>query len=201
MISNIIFDVGGVLVNLYYEPFIRYLQDAGADMSDLSAWVDKVGLEAHERGEVSGEQMLDRIAATTQQTLDRAELRERWLDMFGRAHEMFHLASGLTDSYRVYLLSNIGDLHWEYLDSQFRLESLVHGALASFRVGASKPDAEIYREAERRFQLEPAATVFIDDLLPNVEAARARGWHAIRHSGAEATRTALEALGVRLPPP
>jgi 2-haloacid dehalogenase len=131
--------------------------------------------------------------------LDPQELRERWLDMFDRAPDMLDLASGLMDDYRVYLLSNVGELHWRYLDAQYGLEGLTHGVIASFRVGATKPSADIYREAERRFGLEPAATVFIDDLAPNVAGAQACGWRAIHHRNAADTRRLLRALGVRLP--
>jgi 2-haloacid dehalogenase len=73
--------------------------------------------------------------------------------------------------------------------------------LASFRVGAIKPAAAIYREAERRFDLDPAATVFIDDLSPNVAGAQACGWRAIHHRSPAETRRQLRALGVRLPAP
>lgn len=201
MIRNVVFDIGGVLLRLRYQPFIEYLAAAGIDMTDLPAWLQRVDLAGHERGEVSGEEMLGRIAAMARRPLPPAELRERWLDMFDRAHDMFALAKGLQDEYRVYLLSNIGDLHWQYLNRLYDFEGLTHGAIASFRVGAIKPSAAIYREAERQFGLEPAATVFIDDLPPNVAGAEACGWVAIHHRDAGTTLRRLRALGVRLPAP
>jgi FMN phosphatase YigB (HAD superfamily) len=103
--------------------------------------------------------------------------------------------------YRVYLLSNVGDLHWRHLDERYGLERLTHGVVASFRVGAVKPSAAIYREAERRLGLEPAATVFIDDLQPNVAGAEACGWRAIHHRSAAETILRLGDHGVRLPRP
>jgi FMN phosphatase YigB (HAD superfamily) len=201
MIRNVIFDVGGVLVRLRYQPFIEYLVAAGVDMSDLPAWLAQVDLAAHERGEITGDELLERVAAMARAPLDRSELEARWLDMFDRAHEMFELASGLMADYRVYLLSNVGDLHWRHLDAQYGLDDLVHGTLASFRVGAIKPSEAIYREAERRFELEPAATVFVDDLVLNVAGARACGWQAIHHVDPAETRRQLRSLGLRLPPP
>jgi FMN phosphatase YigB (HAD superfamily) len=51
------------------------------------------------------------------------------------------------------------------------------------------------------FDLDPAATVFLDDLAANVAGARACGWHAIHHTDAALTRAQLQALGVRLPAP
>ena len=201
MIRNVVFDVGGVLVRLRYQPFVRYLQDAGVDLSDLPAWLATIDLDAHERGEITADELLDRIAASAARPLDPDDLRRRWLDMFERTGEMFDLAAGLMEGYRVYLLSNVGELHWRHLDASYGVERVGHGALASFRVGAVKPSAEIYREAERCFGLDPGATVFIDDLHRNVMGARACGWSAIHHVDPAGTRQELKAMGVRLPPP
>ncbi|HET9272079.1 MAG TPA: HAD family phosphatase [Vicinamibacterales bacterium] len=201
MIRNVVFDVGGVLLELRYQPFIRYLAAAGVDMQDLPGWLTRVDLAGHERGELAGDELLARIAAMASRPLDPAELRAQWLDMFERSEEMFALAAGLMQEYRVYLLSNVGDLHWQHFDRLYRLDSLVHGACASFRVKAIKPGADIYRKAEAMFGLDPAATVFIDDLAPNVVGARECGWNAIHHQRPQSTRLQLRALGVRLPPP
>ncbi len=199
MIRNIVFNVGGVLVRLRYQPFVDYLSAAGIDMTDLPAWLTRVDLAAHERGEMTGEELLGRIAAMASRPLDPGELTARWLDMFDRAQEMLDLASGLMSSHRVYLLSNVGDLHWRHLNAEYGLERVAHGVLTSFEAGAVKPQPEIYREAERRFAIDPAATVFVDDLPPNVAGAEACGWHAIHHRSAQRTLELLRALGVRLP--
>lgn len=201
MIRNVVFDVGNVLVKLHYQPFVGYLVQSGVDMSDLPSWLKSVDLEGHERGDVPGEILLDRIAGMASRPMDPAELRTHWLSMFERWDEMFALASGLMADHRVYLLSNIGDMHWAHLDALYGLDTLVHGACASFRVGAIKPHVDIYRKAEVMFDLDPAATVFMDDLLPNVTAALECGWHAIHHTDAGVTRSQLRALGVRLPAP
>jgi HAD superfamily hydrolase (TIGR01509 family) len=59
-----------------------------------------------------------------------------------------------------------------------------------------KPDAGIYAQAEARFKLVPATTVFIDDRAENIETARSRGWHGIVHRSFQDTREALLSLGV-----
>jgi hypothetical protein len=105
MIRNVVFDVGGVLVKLHYQPFVGYLMKSGVDMSDLPGWLKAIDLEAHERGDLTGEAMLERIAGMATRPLDPDELRTQWLSMFERWDEMFTLASGLMTDYRVYLLS------------------------------------------------------------------------------------------------
>ena len=198
-IRNIVFDVGNVLLPLNYGPFLAFLSESGVDLSDMPAWLARIGLEAHERGEIDGDAFLERLAGTAGRPLDAARLRASWLDMFDVAPEMFELAKGLMSGYRVFLLSNIGDLHWEYLDGRYGLGGLVHGALALFRAGVAKPSAAIFREAERRFDLTPVHTVFIDDLSANVLGAEACGWHGIHHRDPATTRAALQRLDVRLP--
>lgn len=200
MIRNVVFDIGGVLLRLRYQPFIEYLAGAGIDMSNLPQWLERVDLAAHERGEITGDELLGRIAAMARRPIEPQELRARWLDMFDRAQDMLDLATALKDEYRVFLLSNIGDLHWTHLNERYGFDGLVHGVVASFRVGAVKPSPAIYRETERRFGLEPPATVFIDDLPPNVAGAQACGWQAIHHRDPTETRRRLRAVGVRLPP-
>jgi len=74
-----------------------------------------------------------------------------------------------------------------------------HGALPSFLAGVMKPDAAIYEQAERRFALEPAATVFIDDRPENIASARERGWQGVVHRDPASTVAALAALGVSVP--
>lgn len=77
-----------------------------------------------------------------------------------------------------------------------QIERLLDGTIVSGVEKLHKPDADIYRLAERRFGLDPAATVFIDDTMRNVEGARAVGWHSFRFISAEQTRADLAALGM-----
>lgn len=199
IIDTVVFDVGNVLLPLDYRRFLAFLAEAQVDLGDIPAWLVRIGLEEHERGELSGDAFLERLAQDSARPMDLARLRGAWLDMFAEAPEMFELATGLMAGYRVYLLSNIGDLHWAHIDARYGIAGLVHGALASFRAGAIKPSAEIYRAAERSFGLDPARTVFIDDLPANVRGAEACGWHGVHHRDPATTRAALRRLGVRLP--
>jgi 2-haloacid dehalogenase len=70
------------------------------------------------------------------------------------------------------------------------------GVTVSGEVGVIKPDPEIYRIHAASFGLEPAATLFIDDSLANVEGARAAGWQAVLFEGAETLRADLRERGV-----
>ncbi|SKA21368.1 2-haloacid dehalogenase [Enhydrobacter aerosaccus] len=99
----------------------------------------------------------------------------------------------------LYLLSNAPNLLDPWLRGPARER---HPFLGLFRdyvvsglVGHSKPNAEIYELVCRTGSFEPADAVFIDDVLANVEGARAAGMTAIHHRTPEETATELRALG------
>jgi HAD superfamily hydrolase (TIGR01509 family) len=196
VIRNIVFDIGWVLVRLNYRPLLGLLTARGADPCDRDAVMARIGLEDHETGRLPGHGLLQRLQGLARLPVSLEEMREKWLDMFELEPAMVDLAHRLSEHYRVFLLSNIGDLHWMHLSREYRLQTIGHGALPSYVAGVMKPHARIYAEAERRFALEPGATVFIDDRADNVAAALACGWQGIVHTDHARSLAALRALRV-----
>jgi epoxide hydrolase-like predicted phosphatase len=80
------------------------------------------------------------------------------------------------------------------------LRAIFDAIVRSDEVGLRKPDAEIYLLTAEKLQARPAECVFVDDLLQNVEGARAVGMHAFVHRNATFTVPKLEELfGISLP--
>jgi HAD superfamily hydrolase (TIGR01509 family) len=196
VIRNVVFDIGWVFVHLNAAPLLKLLTEHEVDTSDLDALVARIALADHECGRIDGAALMARLQALTARPIAANHLEAGWLDMFELQQPMVDLARRLTDTHRVYLLSNVGDLHWGHLSRTYGFDRLGHGVLTSYSVGVMKPDARIYEEAERRFGLEPAATVFIDDRADNIATARGRGWHGIVHAGHATTLAELGRLGV-----
>ncbi|HVS76020.1 MAG TPA: HAD family phosphatase [Steroidobacteraceae bacterium] len=196
MIRNVVFDIGWVFVHLNHRPFLDFLSAHGADAPDLDSVLVRIALEDHECGRMDGRALLERCAALGQRPMSLEAAHASWVDMFELRPEMVDLARRLSERYRVYLLSNIGDLHWAHLSRAYQLDRIGHGALPSFAAGCMKPHDGIYVEAERRFSLTPEETVFIDDRAENIAAARRRGWHGIVHGGYDTTVGALRDLGI-----
>jgi HAD superfamily hydrolase (TIGR01509 family) len=196
VVRNIVFDIGWVLVRLNYRPLLGLLRARGAQVEDRDTVMQRIALAEHECGRMPGRGLLERLAALTREPVSLEEVHAQWLNMFELEAAMVGLAHRLSERYRVFLLSNIGDLHWAHLSREYRLHAIGHGALPSYLAGVMKPHAGIYAEAERRFALQPAATVFIDDLEDKVAAAGTRGWHGIVHGDFAGTLAALHTLEV-----
>jgi len=195
---NVIFDIGWVLVHLAPEPLLALLRRHGAEVHRLEEVTGRIELHEHESGRLDGAGLVANIARLAPRQPAHADVAAAWIDMFDPQPAMFALAQQLRARHRVFLLSNVGDLHWAELRRRFRLHELGEDVIASFEAGVMKPHEGIYMQAEERFTLDPAQTVFIDDRLENIEAVRRRGWHGIVHQHHDATVEALRTLGVKI---
>jgi len=194
--QNIIFDIGWVLVHLAPAPLLKLLREHGAGVLRLEDITSCIDLHEHESGRLDGGRLVANIARLAPREPAAAAVAAAWIDMFDPQPAMFSLAQRLRHRHRVYLLSNVGDLHWAELQRRFALHELGHDVIASFEAGIMKPHPGIYEQAEHRFALQPESTVFIDDRAENIEAVRQRGWHGIIHVDYDNTVAALRALGV-----
>lgn len=96
----------------------------------------------------------------------------------------------------LYFLSNMPVPYARALEQRHAFLARFQGGIFSGDVQLTKPDPAIYQLLQTRHALEPAQTVFIDDLLGNVQAARAQGWHGIHFQSAQQVCSELIALGV-----
>jgi hypothetical protein len=177
-IDTVIFDVGWVLVELDFTALLSCLAHNQQNYS-MKEVIAAINLEAHERGEFNGAELIDRLHGLTPGA-DRMQVKRGWLDMFSPVQPMFDLARALSPRYQVHLLSNVGDLHWAHLNNTYDLRALAHDVLPSFQAGVMKPDDEIYRSSRRTFgwcRRAPCSLMICRPMWTQ----RRRGWHAIQH--------------------
>ena len=86
---------------------------------------------------------------------------------------------------RLYFLSNMPAPIARVLEQRHAFLRWFEGGIFSADVLLIKPQPEIFRLMQTRFELEPAHTLFIDDLQANIDAARACGWQAVRFESPE----------------
>jgi putative hydrolase of the HAD superfamily len=86
---------------------------------------------------------------------------------------------------RLYYLSNMPEPYARTLERRHGFLKRFDGGIFSGDVLHIKPNPTIYQLLQSRYALEPARTLFIDDLQANVLAARAEGWHAVQFESAQ----------------
>ncbi len=111
-----------------------------------------------------------------------AEFVAAWEDIFAENHAMLDSVRALHARYPLYLLSNTSDLHIEYVFTKYpALFALFKDGVYSYRAKCFKPDRRIFEMALEQFGVAAGETLFIDDLQPNIAAARALGFETIHY--------------------
>ena len=188
MVDAVIFDIGNVLLRFDFTrtikriaPFCSVAPTAIQEL--LEPW--KVDLES---GRISGADFLDEVTRTLDYSGSRTELQSAWQEIFSPNIPMHDLVASLASlKVPLFLLSNTNNLHADYFLSEYPVFAHFTDAVYSHEAGLMKPDIAIYRHALEKFKLAAPTTLFIDDLLPNVEAARsanitAHHYHHDRHA-------------------
>jgi putative hydrolase of the HAD superfamily len=103
----------------------------------------------------------------------------------------------LSKNYRLALLSNTDPLHMAHAEGRFPFFRFFPHRIYSFRVGASKPDPLIYREALKACKVRAEEAVYIDDIAAYAEAAQRLGMNGIVFQSPEQLQADLRALGIQ----
>jgi putative hydrolase of the HAD superfamily len=120
-------------------------------------------------------------------------------DMFRENAPMIALMRSLKQKFPVYLLSNTNEIHIRFITQRHAFMWEFHGHVYSYREGVMKPDARYFQRFLDRFCLRPAEVAFVDDLLANVEGARAIGMRAVHYQNATQAQTELLQWADELP--
>lgn len=196
--TPIIFDLGKVLVDYDYQLVFDFLHMQGGGHLDPDTFARKARFDLYESGQISDQEFYTRVLAQVPEPFSFADWARVWTSIFTPDDEMLALFDKLHLRYPVFILSNIGPLHFEYLERRVGLSGRCRGVLTSWRAGVMKPSAQIYTRAEREFGVSGEHVTFIDDREDNVAAARAAGWRAIHHESPAATTDALRQMGIRI---
>ena len=103
----------------------------------------------------------------------------------------------LSKNYRLALLSNTDPIHMSNEEARFSFFRFFPVRIYSYRVGASKPDPLIYREAIKACKVRAEEAVYIDDVAAYAEAAGRLGMTGIVFQSPEQLQTDFRSLGIQ----
>ena len=190
-IKAIIFDLGGVIVNLETERTLHEFLRLGIEKVDFGTHPGNQPdfFSLYETGKISDTDFIQGLSKYMHAHVSVHEIKNAWNCMIlDLPRTQLEILEKLKGSYRLFLLSNTNNLHIRYFLDDFerqypelKFESFFEKVYYSHEIGKRKPDVEVYEYILDDNGLQANECLFIDDNLVNVEAARQAGIHAIHH--------------------
>ena len=200
-IRHIVFDIGRVLIEWQPDiPYRRLIPDEAERRHFLTDICGHDWIIEQDRGRSWAEAEAAAIAEHPQYEAMIRAFRTHWPEMVPDliADTVEILDALIAKGYDVTALTNFGGDTFAEARLRFPFLNRFRGITVSAHIGLLKPELAIYRHHEQAFGLDPAATLFFDDSLANVEGARAAGWQAEQFTGADKMRADLARHGVTL---
>ena len=196
-VKNIIFDLGGVLINLDYQLTRKAFENLGiANFNDLYTQHHANPLfEQFEVGAIEPEDFYNKLRETTGLTLTNGQIETAWNAMLlDFPAERLQWLDQIKNKYNIYLFSNTNVIHYKSFTTIYAQTAPLVGlnpnfnhffktAYYSHTLKQRKPEVAAFEAVLQDANLDPAHTLFIDDTISNIEGAQKAGLQTIFLSG------------------
>jgi 2-haloacid dehalogenase len=202
MIKNVIFDLGGVLIDWNPKHLYRKIFK---DETEMEKFLDEVCTSDWNEEQDAGRSLAE---ATETLVKEHPQHEENIRAYYGRWEEMLGGAiQGTVDifkkmkasgNFKIYALTNWSSETFPIAVKHYDFLQWFDGALVSGDEKMRKPFPEFYDLLFKRYNLKPEETLFIDDNLRNIKAAEKTGMKSIHFTSSEKLKEQLEEAGIEL---
>lgn len=198
MIKAVIFDFGNVICSFDNDIFLRsLLRYTDRHFDELKAAIYGSDLHARfETGLISPNEFFREASERGNLSAPREEFFKAFMEIFTPIPSTLRLIRELKKTYRIGLLSNTNEYHYEHYFKKVEIFPLFDSVTLSFEVKEMKPGERIYRDAVGKLRVRPMECVYIDDIEAYAEGARRLGMKGIRYVTPGALLESLDSAGV-----
>ncbi len=198
-INLVIFDVGGVLIQLnpWSEAFSSLFDGTQTSFSEsrIEEFIRSEPFDNFEKGLIGGHPFCNFVREFFQITIDDPSIENHYRAILGPPVEGMPqlMKSLIKNDFRICGLSDTSPFHLNAL-FDYEAVSQLERLITSCETSLKKPSTEAYAKALNLLNAEAKKTVFIDDRQANVEGARNAGLHAFQFEGIEKLKADLSQL-------
>lgn len=184
-VKNIIFDLGGVLLNLSYKNTENAFVALGIkQFNSIYSQAEQINLfDRFDKGEITAENFSEELRKVCAVPLTNEQINSAWNAMLLDFPESrINMLKSIKMHYRTFLLSNTNIIHmnyiYNYLNQSFRMksfDSLFERVYLSYLIGMRKPDSSIFEKVLNENGLSAGETLFIDDSIQHINGAKKMG--------------------------
>jgi FMN phosphatase YigB (HAD superfamily) len=199
MIEVLIFDLGKVVVDFDYRRSVSAVltlnSTAAARIQSIMGGHEL--LVKYETGQISSVEFHREVCERLGLICTLEEFRQIWGAMFLPSPLLSDaFLAFLARRYRLLLLSNTNELHFEYVLERYPILRHFSAHVLSYREGSLKPDQKIYQAVIRASRVDPSRIFFTDDRPENVDAAVRLGIQAVLFQSEVELQKEMENLGI-----
>jgi len=182
-IRNIVFDLGGVLLNINYQLTEQAFVQLGIrNFAELYSQAEQSDLfNKLETGKIEPADFRSEIRSLSGLKLSDKQIDKAWnamlLDM--PKHRITMLKELKQSGYKLFLLSNTNEIHYNAYTKSLKekydidgLEEFFNHSFFSHQIGMRKPDTETFKYVLEEAKINAAETIFIDDSIQHIKGAR-----------------------------
>jgi len=184
-IKNIIFDLGGVILNLDYTKTVDEFKKIGLlNFQDLySQKMQNILFDDFEKGEVSSAEFISCLIDSENLKIKEIDFINAWNAMLLEIPmKKLEFIDALKKDYKVFLLSNTNEIHINKFEDDLKKNNMLNQFYKCFdkvyyssRMGKRKPDENCFKQVLEENQLVPQQTLFIDDSVQHIKGAKRIG--------------------------
>lgn len=186
MIKNLLFDLGGVIMDIKRTRCVKAFERLGMADADsfLGEYSQKGPFLKLEEGAITPGQFRDEIRKLIPTAVSDNEIDNAFCQfLIGIPSHRLESLRKLHNEYGIYMLSNTNPIMWNSrIDEEFRQEGYdvnhyFDGIVTSFEAKSIKPDRKIFETVIKQCGINPDETLFFDDSQKNLDAAKELGFH------------------------
>lgn len=196
-VEVVLFDLGGVLIELGGVTAMRELTDIESDDELWRRWLECRWVRSYERGECSPDEFATGVVDDWGLTVEPAAFLAAFAAWpLGPYPGAEALVARVRETVPVGYLSNTNASHFEDHFSRWPIFDGFDFRFVSYELGLLKPDRDVFDRVAELVTLPPGRILFLDDNQLNVDGALDAGFAAARAQGVAEAEQALIAAGV-----
>ncbi len=199
-IDALLFDLGRVVLDIDFTRVLQVWSDhSGRTSEDIVSRFSRGDVYMrHERGEISDDAFFAHLRETLDIDLTPAQFLDGWNAIFvGEMPGIAELLPRAARCWPLYAFSNTNPAHVTHFSTRHaELLGQFRGVYLSSSIGMRKPDPESFDHVVAEIGVPAERILFFDDLIDNIDGARARGLQAVHVTSADTVADTLKALGI-----
>ena len=196
-VRNVIFDLGGVVLDWNPDRIVSRFQPVPELQASLKAALfGHADWRMFDRGTLTESELIERLQSRVGGTrLELAAILDGVRDSLVEKPETVALIRALQgQGTPLYCLSNMPGSIYAHLRERHNFWDAFSGIVISGEVQMMKPEPEVFRHLLATFDLRPEESVFVDDLLANIDSAKQVGLHTVWFKDAAQCRRELDQI-------